>query len=548
MGIGVEGHLVDGRFELLERLGGGGMGLVWRARDVVLERDVALKEVRPPDPELLRLRPDAADMLRARVLREAVSLARLSHPNVVTIHHIVSSDEVEHPWLVMELVPGGSFQDRLDRGPCTPTETAQLGRGVLRALRAAHRAGILHRDVKPGNVLLRADGTPVLTDFGIAAVREATKLTNTGELVGSPDYMAPERLRGSEEEPSSDLWSLAMMLYVAVEGHHPMRRGSTLGTLAAILEEDVPEPRRAGALAPVLRAVLVKDVPSRPDAEALDLLLAEAAGERVRTSPGGPVVRLPAPTAPVSGSPARTGEAAGTGTGDGTSTSGGTAGQEATASPAVLPRRGTGGARRRLVVPSALAVLVTAVAAWTVGPDLFADDGSPGASGNSPGASTPGSGVSLSPSPSPEQKKENLYTSAGARRVVRELDKAMGTTKAITFYLYPTNASAYAVSADGQAYDSFRYEDGKGHKGKSVGLMNGRASFDAAAVNWDALPRLIKVAETELELRKPAKVSSVSLSLDSDGPYITVSASGEIGSAYLRADVDGKIIERSTAQ
>uniref|UniRef100_UPI00215D7F81 serine/threonine-protein kinase n=1 Tax=Streptomyces phytophilus TaxID=722715 RepID=UPI00215D7F81 len=298
MRVGAEGNLIDGRFELLERLGGGGMGLVWRARDIVLKRDVALKEVRPPDPELLRLRPDAAEMLRARVLREAVSLAQLSHPNVVTIHHIVSSAEVAHPWLVMELVPGGSFQDRLQRGPCTPTETAELGRGVLRALRAAHEAGILHRDVKPGNVLLRADGTPVLTDFGIAAVREATNLTNTGELVGSPDYMAPERLRGRDDEPSSDLWSLAMMLYVAVEGHHPMHRGSTLATLAAILEEDVPEPRRAGALAPVLRSVLTRDVAARPDAGMLDLLLAEATGERVRTFPGGPVARPAATQAP----------------------------------------------------------------------------------------------------------------------------------------------------------------------------------------------------------------------------------------------------------
>ncbi|MEV7115636.1 serine/threonine-protein kinase [Streptomyces anulatus] len=169
MTAGSEGSVIDERFELLERLGGGGMGLVWRARDIVLHRDVALKEVRPPDPELLRLRPDAAEMLRKRVLREAVSLARISHPNVVTIHHIVSSAEVAHPWLVMELISGGSLQDRLERGPCTPTETARFGRGVLAGLRAAHGAGILHRDVKPGNVLMRADGTPLLTDFGIAA-------------------------------------------------------------------------------------------------------------------------------------------------------------------------------------------------------------------------------------------------------------------------------------------------------------------------------------------------------------------------------------------
>lgn len=559
MVVGAEGNLIDGRFELLERLGGGGMGLVWRARDILLKRDVALKEVRPPDPELLRLRPDAAEMLRARVLREAVSLAQLSHPNVVTIHHIVSSAEVAHPWLVMELVPGGSFHDRLQRGPCTPTETAELGRGVLRALRAAHEAGILHRDVKPGNVLLRADGTPVLTDFGIAAVREATNLTNTGELVGSPDYMAPERLRGRDDEPSSDLWSLAMMLYVAVEGHHPMHRGSTLATLAAILEEDVPEPRRAGALGPVLRSVLVKDVASRPDAAMLDMLLAEATGERVRTSPGGPVV-LPSATGSAEpgtgtvelGTPRRGGAeapAAGGGTEPGTggaeSGTGSADGDAGAAASTVLPRPAAPRSRRRRVVPSTLAVLVAAVVAWTVVPDLLDDDKSPGATGNGPGASTPGPSDSSSPSEKPKQ--ENLHTPAGARKVVRSLKKEMGTTEAITCTLYPDNADIYAVSADGEVYDAFDYRDGKGVKGQSVGLMNGHTSFDVADVNWDALPRLIKVAETELELREPAKVSHISVDADSDGEEIRVYATGEVGSAMLTANFDGKIIDRSMA-
>ncbi|TGA83668.1 serine/threonine protein kinase, partial [Streptomyces palmae] len=268
--------MIDDRFELLSRLGGGGMGLVWRARDLVLHREVALKEVRPPDPDLAEHDPEAALALRARVLREARALARIVHPNVVTIHHIVDGGEYTYPWLVMELVTGGSLQARLDRGSLSPAEAARTGRGVLAGLRAAHAAGIQHRDIKPANILLRPDGSPALTDFGIAAVQGSTVLTATGSLIGTPDYMAPERAAGQGGSPAADLWSLAMTLYVAVEGRNPMRRGNTLATLAAVLSEEVPPPRNAGPLAEALTAVLVRDPERRPDARRLDHLLAEA--------------------------------------------------------------------------------------------------------------------------------------------------------------------------------------------------------------------------------------------------------------------------------
>ncbi|MFE7113445.1 serine/threonine-protein kinase [Streptomyces sp. NPDC057575] len=215
-------------------------------------------------------------MLRERVLREARSLARLHHPHVVTIHHIVDRADTPHPWLVMELVTGGSLQDRLDQGPLSPAEAARVGRGVLAGLRAAHAAGIHHRDVKPVNVLLREDGTPVLTDFGIAALPEATRLTATGDLIGSPEFIAPERVRGVEGDPASDLWSLGMMLYVALEGHSPLRRTTSMATLTAVLDEPIPPPVRSGPLAPVLSALLQRDPAARPDAEQLDRLLAEA--------------------------------------------------------------------------------------------------------------------------------------------------------------------------------------------------------------------------------------------------------------------------------
>ncbi|KAA0912388.1 serine/threonine-protein kinase, partial [Streptomyces apricus] len=273
-------RVIDGRFRLEARLGGGGMGTVWRATDLALHRSVAVKEVRPPDVDLAEYDPAAARLLRERVLREARALARIDHPNVVTIHHIVDGGEGTYPWIVMELVGGGSLADLLERGPMDPDRAARTGREVLAALRAAHEAGIEHRDVKPANVLLRPDGRPVLTDFGIAAIREATALTATGSIIGTPDYMAPERIAGRDGGPASDLWSLAMMLYAAVEGEHPLRRGTTMATLAAVLYEDVPPPRRAGPLTDALMRVLVKDPAARPDAGSLDRMLSVVTGSR----------------------------------------------------------------------------------------------------------------------------------------------------------------------------------------------------------------------------------------------------------------------------
>ncbi|WTS99252.1 protein kinase [Streptomyces sp. NBC_00090] len=277
-------RVIDGRFELVERLGGGGMGTVWRARDLALHRDVALKEVRPPDPAMAEYDVEGARTLRARVLREARALARVDHPGVVTIHHIVDAGEGTYPWLVMELVTGGSLQDRLDRGTMTPTEAAALGRRLLAALTAAHEQDIEHRDVKPANVLLRPDGRPVLTDFGIAAIRESTVLTASGSIIGSPDYMAPERIRGGSSGPAADLWSLGMLLYVAVEGHHPLRRENTLATLAAVLSDDVPPPRRAGGMTDVLTRLLVRDPSARPDTAELERALAATANTATTTN------------------------------------------------------------------------------------------------------------------------------------------------------------------------------------------------------------------------------------------------------------------------
>ncbi|MER5400731.1 protein kinase [Streptomyces sp. NPDC002599] len=290
------GDMIDGRFELIDRLGSGGMGTVWRARDTVLDRDVALKAVHPE--------AEASQAVRERVMREAKALARLSNPHVVTVHQIV--DTHPHPWIVMELVPGQSLQQRLSEGVLSPAETARIGRQVLAALRVAHAAGIQHRDVKPANVLLRPDGQAVLTDFGIAALQGATALTVTGELVGSPEYMAPERIRGHGDDPASDLWSLGLLLYVCVEGVSPLRRVTTLATLAAVLDDPVPPPVRSGLLSEVLRSLLVRDPAARPDGARLDAMLAQVeSGASPRWDPPTlTAASIPAPPVPVPPVPA----------------------------------------------------------------------------------------------------------------------------------------------------------------------------------------------------------------------------------------------------
>ncbi|MEV0114729.1 protein kinase [Streptomyces sp. NPDC050844] len=308
-----QGDVIDGRFELLERLGSGGMGTVWRARDTVLHREVAIKEVRPAGPELTA---EQSRVLRERVLREARALARLNHPHVVTIHQILDTPASPHPWLVMELLPGRTLQDLLEEGTLTPREAARIGRELLSALRVAHAAGILHRDIKPANVLLRErspqdpGGTPsvVLTDFGIASLSGSTQLTATGDLIGSPEYIAPERIRGTGEGPAGDLWSLGLVLYVAVEGVSPLRRGTSLATLAAVLDSPVPPPVRSGPLAPVLGALLVRDPALRPDADRLDAMLASVADGTTRQPTAisqRPATPVGAPSTPV-GQPAAT--------------------------------------------------------------------------------------------------------------------------------------------------------------------------------------------------------------------------------------------------
>jgi serine/threonine protein kinase len=277
-----EGRLLAARYRLLSVVGQGGMGTVWRARDEVLDRDVAVKEV--------IVRADLADnereVLHHRTLREARATARLSHPAIVTVHDVV--DEDRRPWIVMELVAARSLQEVIDAdGPLPPRRVAEIGRQTLGALQAAHAVGILHRDVKPGNVLITAEGRAVLTDFGIAQVEGDSALTHTGILVGSPAFIAPERVKGERATGASDLWALGATLYSACEGRPPYRQTSAMAVLAAILTDDPPPPANAGPLTPVLQGLMHRDPVHRLDAGAAAGLLSQVANGTAPSHPPG---------------------------------------------------------------------------------------------------------------------------------------------------------------------------------------------------------------------------------------------------------------------
>ncbi|MFD5447729.1 protein kinase domain-containing protein [Streptomyces sp. NPDC003470] len=282
------GRLIAGRYRLVAKLGHGGMGTVWRAQDETVDREVAVKEPRVPDHLPERERANAFERMR----REARAAARLDHPAVVDVHDVAVVDG--RPWIVMELVRGRSLGDALQEGTLGAREAARIGLEVLGALEAAHAAGILHRDVKPDNVLLGRYDRVVLTDFGIARIEGETNLTDTGGFVGSPEYIAPERVLGQRPGPASDLWSLGVVLYAATEGVSPFRRSNTPATLQSVLNAVPAPPASArGPLAEVITGLLDKDPARRPDAARVRALL-EAAANPPAPQPT-QVVRAPAP-------------------------------------------------------------------------------------------------------------------------------------------------------------------------------------------------------------------------------------------------------------
>ncbi|MGC4856779.1 serine/threonine-protein kinase [Micromonospora sp. DT4] len=274
--------LIAGRYRLLDLVGTGGMGRVWLARDEMLHRDVAVKEVAPP----AWLAESERAELRLRTLREARAAARLNHPNVVRLYDVVHDGE--NPWIVMEYVASRSVQQIINaEGPLSPARTARIGLAVLAALRAAHSAGVLHRDVKPHNVLVADDGRVVLTDFGLATFDGGDgAMTGPGLVLGSPQFVAPERARDGVSDPRTDLWSLGATLYATVEGQSPYARSSAMATLSALATEPPDPMRRAGPLRPAISGLLQRDPWRRlTAAEAEPLLRAAAADHDQRPPP-----------------------------------------------------------------------------------------------------------------------------------------------------------------------------------------------------------------------------------------------------------------------
>ncbi|MEV5608255.1 serine/threonine-protein kinase [Streptomyces sp. NPDC052225] len=266
------GRLVAGRYRLLSKLGHGGMGTVWRAKDETVDREVAVKEPRIPDHLPAQERANVFERMR----REARAAARLDHPAVVNVHDVAVEDG--QPWIVMEFVQGRSLGDALQEGTLGARDAARIGLQVLGALEAAHAAGILHRDVKPDNVMLGRHDRVILTDFGIAQIEGETNLTDTGGFVGSPEFIAPERVLGQRPGPASDLWSLGVVLYAATEGVSPFRRNNTPATLQSVLNATPAAPAAAqGPLAEAINGLLQKDPARRPNAAQVRALLERAA-------------------------------------------------------------------------------------------------------------------------------------------------------------------------------------------------------------------------------------------------------------------------------
>src|SRR5918997_814243 len=290
-------RVVAGRYTLGGVLGRGGMGTVWLATDQVLERQVALKEI----TFSVHVTDEERAVLRERTMREARAAARLDHPHVTTVYDVVEEDG--KPWLVMKHVSARSLQEILEEtGPLAPAAVARVGLDVLDALEAAHEIGIVHRDVKPANVLVGPDGAGCLTDFGIATTTGDSSLTTQGALIGSPSYMAPERANGDEPRPPVDLWSLGATLYAAVEGRPPFDRGEAMATLMAVVSEHPAPMLRAGPLGPVLQGLLTKDPARRSTARdvrpQLQAVAADRAPDPVAAPPPSQPPPAPAPAPP----------------------------------------------------------------------------------------------------------------------------------------------------------------------------------------------------------------------------------------------------------
>ena len=386
-------NIVAGRYDLEEQLGRGGMGVVWRANDTLLKRKVAIKEVQLPDT----LPESEQASMQARALREARAAARIGHPAAVTVFDVHKEDG--RAFIVMELVDAPTLEEMVKtQGPLTPEKTADIGLGVLSALEAAHQQGIVHRDVKPANVMVLNDGRVKLADFGIASLKDDPKITATGLVLGSPSFMSPEQAEGHRSGAEADLWALGATMFFAVEGAPPFDKGQPIPTLTAVLHDEMPTPARAGHLEPVIRALLRKSPGDRPSpaeltralevvaaGDAPSLAEAEVADPSATRSWAGPPVSSPTPWA-----------------------------DEAPRKVHPMPQRTTAPvARRRNPLPVLATILAVALVAGLTFVMLNADEDPPTRSEAEPQQSA----SAQDPSPTPEETETEPETEPAPPRV-----------------------------------------------------------------------------------------------------------------------------------
>lgn len=284
-------RVIGGRYVVLAELGRGGMGIVWRAEDRVMGRHVAVKELHLP----AGLPAPERQLFRERLLREARTAGRLNDPGIVTVYDVVTDEGVDH--IVMELIEARTLTQVVEAsGPLDERDATSIGRQLLAALRVAHDGGVVHRDVKPSNVMLAAGGRVKLTDFGIAHAADDPRLTSTGALIGSPGFMSPERLESGSASPSADLWALGATLFHAVQGRGPFDRETTAATISAVLHSDPPPTRTRGPLGSVITGLLQRSPQARLSGMQAEALLASSGGTPPSPSPDVPTAPLaPAP-------------------------------------------------------------------------------------------------------------------------------------------------------------------------------------------------------------------------------------------------------------
>ena len=545
-------------YEILELLGQGGFGSVYRARQLAVQREVALK---------VDSRPLTTERDRRRFMREVTSAGRLSgHPNVVAVYDAgLLSDN--RPYMVMELCPNGSLADRIrEKGPLSPAEVRDIGVRVADAVAAAHAIGVLHRDIKPGNILVDSYGNPALADFGLAAMPQPGMESSATREALTPAYAPPEAFRMEEPSPAGDIYSIAATLYALLSGrppHFPPEGSPSIPALITAHTRPVPDiPGAPPALTAVLRQSMTYDPAARPpSAAALREALAAAdlnipntygphnSAAHAMLQPAGPGPQdavaygshMPQPTGPgaLPGYAFQTSQPMGrpyqqTGPGGGY-------GQATVASG----KRGTS----KGIVWGAAGL----IAATILGAGVLVAFSSPGASKSGRTAVSPPvtSPAAQAPGASTTQTTQagNLLTPAEIRRVIGLFEQASHSTQFAGMTVYPDRASANApVPGRHAAFDEYTYQAGADaavRQGPSVAITTGDAKVSLRSFNWDALPNLLRRAEQVLKVPKPTNryvIVDPAWTFNGDKPTMLVYLTDDYGSGYLAADTNGSVV------